>query len=249
VTAGAAGAGSSFDASASTVAYGTISSYTWNFGDGSFATTSTPSTTHTYAAAGSYTATLTETDSAGTSTAQVFTGQTMSRNGGPGAQTTRIVAVAPALAAIASVTTTAAPAPPKPPPAPGTPAAPTHVVISTSPVTITRRGDAVIEVNCPASATGGCRGTVTLKLAEPRARRARAVAARCARGCRPLGSAKYEARAGQNVRVRVHIASFGRRALASRKTLRVTVIATSTSGGRTTTNVATIRLRGRSHAA
>lgn len=41
------------------------------------------------ALSGSYTATLTETDSAGTSTSKVFTGQTMSCNGGAGAQTTR----------------------------------------------------------------------------------------------------------------------------------------------------------------
>ena len=75
----------SFDASASTVAVWTITSYAWNFGDGSTATTSTPSTTHTYASPGPSTATVTETDSAGTSTTQVFSGQTMSDNGGPSA--------------------------------------------------------------------------------------------------------------------------------------------------------------------
>jgi PKD domain len=43
VTPNVAGQPSGFDASASTVAYGTIASYAWNFGDGTSATT-----THTY---------------------------------------------------------------------------------------------------------------------------------------------------------------------------------------------------------
>jgi YVTN family beta-propeller protein len=81
VTPAAAGSATSFDASASTVAYGTIVSYAWVFGDGTTATTSTASTTHTYAVGCGYTATVTETDSAGTSTTQVFTGQQIVRNG------------------------------------------------------------------------------------------------------------------------------------------------------------------------
>ncbi len=47
-----------------------ITSYRWDFGDGTSATTATPTTTHAYAARGSYTATLRVTDSRGaTSTA------------------------------------------------------------------------------------------------------------------------------------------------------------------------------------
>jgi YVTN family beta-propeller protein len=76
-----------FDASASTVRYGTIASYAWNFGDGTTATTRTPVMTHVYTAPGRYTVKLTETSSAGTSTTKVFTGETMSRNGGPSAVT------------------------------------------------------------------------------------------------------------------------------------------------------------------
>jgi LPXTG-motif cell wall-anchored protein len=82
---GVAGQASSFDASTSTVKYGTIASYKWTFGDGATATTTTPKTTHTYAKAGNYPASVTETDSAGTSTTVVFTGRTVSRNGGPSA--------------------------------------------------------------------------------------------------------------------------------------------------------------------
>jgi YVTN family beta-propeller protein len=233
VTAGAAGSASSFDASGSSVAYGTITSYVWNFGDGTSATTSTPATTHTYAAAGSYTVTLTETDSAGTSTAQVFTGQTVSRHGGASAQTTRIASI---------------------PPMPPTPTAaltrtptrvlPTAVRISVSSLTITARGEVVIPLVCPATASQGCRGTIRIRLAEPRAKRA--AAANCARGCRSLGSAHYQARAGQKIQIRVHIASFARKSLRRRKTLAITVIATSVSGGSTVTTTHAVRLK--SHA-
>jgi DNA-binding beta-propeller fold protein YncE len=73
----------SFDASGSTVRYGTIVRYAWTFGDGKTAVTTGPRVTHTYDHAGSHAVTVTETDSAGTSTQQVFTGQTLSRNGGP----------------------------------------------------------------------------------------------------------------------------------------------------------------------
>lgn len=80
------------DASGSTLAYGTITQYHWDFGDGATATTSGPTVTHTYSAAAPVvTATVVETDAAGTSAglaplSTVFTGQTMSRHGGPQAQ-------------------------------------------------------------------------------------------------------------------------------------------------------------------
>ena len=85
VTPAAAGSPTSFDASASVAPSSPIASYAWNFGDGHTATTTSPTTTHTYSSSGTFTATVTETDTAGTSTTQVFTGQTVSRNGGPSA--------------------------------------------------------------------------------------------------------------------------------------------------------------------
>jgi hypothetical protein len=144
----------------------------------------------------------------------------------------------------------ALPAPLNPHPANTPPAPPpTPVAISARSVTITTRGDALIEVSCPRSALGGCRGTITIRLAEPSHRHARAHAAHCARGCRALGRANYEARAGQKIRVRVHIASFGRKLLARGKVVRVTVTATSISGGHTAITVSTIALRARTRIA
>ena len=76
----------SFDASSSITPVGEIVSYTWDFGDNSLGpstpeTTSSPYNSHTYGTPGTYTVTLTVTNSAGTSNSKVFTGKMMSRNG------------------------------------------------------------------------------------------------------------------------------------------------------------------------
>ncbi len=66
------GSSISFDASGSTVAYGTIANYAWDFGDGtSIVNTDTATTDHPYTASDTFTARVTETSSAGTSTARV----------------------------------------------------------------------------------------------------------------------------------------------------------------------------------
>jgi YVTN family beta-propeller protein len=93
VTPAPAGKRARFDASASTVRYGTIARYTWNFGDGATAVTATPVITHVYPSPGTYVVKLTETSSGGTSTVKVFTGETMSRNGGHSAVTVATVVI------------------------------------------------------------------------------------------------------------------------------------------------------------
>ncbi len=95
VASAAPGQPTTFDASSSTVRFGTIASYRWDFGDGSApVTTTAPSTSHVYAGSGSFTATVTETSSAGTSTGgEVYTGQTASRLGSPSAQASRSVII------------------------------------------------------------------------------------------------------------------------------------------------------------
>ena len=85
-----------FDASPSTVAYGTIASYAWNFGDGTTETTTTPTVTHAYTNdTSNYDASVTETSSAGTSITEAFTGQTASETGGPQATATVSVSLDP----------------------------------------------------------------------------------------------------------------------------------------------------------
>jgi PKD repeat protein len=95
------GSPTGFDASGSTAVSSPITKYAWSFGDGTVATTTGPTTTHTYAAAGSYIVTLTLTDQAGTSTKIVFTGQTVNRDGAPDATAQRTVDVPAALQSIA----------------------------------------------------------------------------------------------------------------------------------------------------
>ena len=93
VTPAASSSATTFDASASTVKFGTIVKYVWKFGDGTTATTTVPTTSHVYLSGGSYLASVTETDSAGTSITRKFTGQTMSQNGGYSAVATQDVYV------------------------------------------------------------------------------------------------------------------------------------------------------------
>ena len=87
------GALTRFDGSASTAVQGRIVRYAWRFGDGTSARTSSAVIGHAYARAGTYSVQLTVTDSTGTSTSQVFTGQTMNRNGKPRAATIRQVVI------------------------------------------------------------------------------------------------------------------------------------------------------------
>ena len=83
-----------FDGSGSSSPLGTIATYAWNFGDGQTGSGSTSKVSHTYRVGGQYAATLTVTNSSGTSTTKVFTGRTMSRNGGTSAQSSQTLSVA-----------------------------------------------------------------------------------------------------------------------------------------------------------
>ncbi len=60
-------------------------------------TTNVPTITHAYATSGSYTATLTVTDSEGCSTAVIFTGHSVTRNGSSAAQTARTISIVPTI--------------------------------------------------------------------------------------------------------------------------------------------------------
>jgi len=80
-----------FDASDSFSPIGTIDSYAWDFGDGTIAITPSSLISHTYVMAGVYNVTLRVTNSAGTSTFQIFSSRFMSNNGGPSAARTQTI--------------------------------------------------------------------------------------------------------------------------------------------------------------
>ncbi|UOE43117.1 PKD domain-containing protein [Agromyces larvae] len=82
-----------FDASGSTVEFGSIAEYAWDFGDGTTLVTSTPVVEHEYTQPGEYTASVRLTSSGGTSTEDVYTGQQLLRNGDPSAIATVTVTV------------------------------------------------------------------------------------------------------------------------------------------------------------
>ncbi|MFI7589617.1 PKD domain-containing protein [Spongisporangium articulatum] len=82
----------SFTAAGSADPDGTIASYAWDFGDGSTATTTDPTTTHAYATTGSFTAKVTVTDNGGaTASTQVVATTTTPLNQSPTASFTSAV--------------------------------------------------------------------------------------------------------------------------------------------------------------
>ncbi len=91
----AAGSASAFDASASSASSPetNIAGYDWSFGDGTSAANAGAMPTHVYSTAGTYTVTLTVTDSAGCSTQAVYTGQTASCNGSSAASVSHTIVV------------------------------------------------------------------------------------------------------------------------------------------------------------
>jgi PKD domain len=127
------------------VKYGSIVRYVWTFGDGQSSTTGSPVVTHVYAAAGNYTATVTETDTAGNGvppaggTAGRFAvdgpGQTAYRSTNPAAATSAPVGIAP---------------PGTPPPPPPTTTTPTTQPSTTTPTTQTTTSTPTTSTTAPA---------------------------------------------------------------------------------------------------
>jgi hypothetical protein len=101
-------------------------------------------------------------------------------------------------------------------------------------------------VKCPAIAAGGCHGTIVLRATQsPGKRKAAARASRCARGCRPLGQAKFDAKAGKRRRVSVKLSAAGRGALARAVRVKARATVTTVVNGGSTTVTRTVTLRSR----
>lgn len=110
-------------------------------------------------------------------------------------------------------------------------------------------GRAPMTVSCPATAADGCHGTIVLRAAptttSSKQRKATARASRCARGCRPLGQAKFDAKAGKRRRVSVKLSAAGRGALARTSRMKARATVTTVIDGKSTTVTRTITLRSR----
>ena len=114
---GTAGSPVNFDASSSTVAFGSIASYIWDFGDGStVAVTTGPTVSHVYGSQGTYTATVTERDSAGNSVPPaLFSPGAVN---GPGTSPYLDASTSATLSEQVPVSKQGTPPPPPPPPPP-----------------------------------------------------------------------------------------------------------------------------------
>lgn len=128
-------------------------------------------------------------------------------------------------------------------------AAPLPVKVSDAPVVVSH-GAAPIALTCPATAKEGCRGRVVLRLAPKRrskkaAAKGRASAARCARGCRPLGQATFEANGGKTKTVKVRLSASARTMLARSGKLEATASVSVTAYGKTVTTSKKVELRAR----
>jgi virginiamycin B lyase len=111
-------------------------------------------------------------------------------------------------------------------------------------------GRAPMTVRCPATAAGGCHGTIVLRAARKTTssagkRKATARASRCARGCRPLGQAKFDAKAGKRRRVSVKLSAAGRSALAHTARVKARATVTTVIDGTSTMVTWTVTLRSR----
>ena len=112
-------------------------------------------------------------------------------------------------------------------------------------------GRAPMTVSCPATAVGGCHGTIVLHAASAtvpastRKRKTIGRASRCARGCRPLGQAKFDAKAGKRRQVSVKLSAAGRGALARAARVKARATVTTVIDGRSMTTTRTVTLRSR----
>jgi PKD repeat protein len=150
----AAGSAVSFDADSSSDSVGTITSYTWSFGDGS--TAAGPAPTHVFAASGTYTVVLTVSNNAGQS---ATTSRIVTVEAPPPPAPTPTPEPAPEPAPTTPAPTSPPPAPPAPPSFSGRLAAARSQKLTTVlnhglrlTVSLNQSGRATLEVTIPGEA-------------------------------------------------------------------------------------------------
>jgi streptogramin lyase len=103
-------------------------------------------------------------------------------------------------------------------------------------------GRAPLTVSCPATAVDGCQGTIVLRAAATKSTK-KASASRCARGCRPLGEAKFDAKAGRRRHVSVKLSATGLGKLARSAKVKARATVTTVTDGKRTAVTQTVTLR------
>jgi PKD repeat protein len=219
-----------FDGSSSSDPDGEITSFAWSFGDGGESSEAAPS--HTYAAAGSYEAMLTVTDSEGLK-----------------ASATRTITVAPAPVLggggglgggpFGGGEGTTPPPPPPPPPS-GKPAALTGTLSLLATTLPVHSGRAIARVRCAGTAPS-CSGRLVLRV-KARLR----VRGRLQLRSLTLASSTFTIRAGRSSRVRLVLSSTGRarlRTAGGRLVVRLALVRTSPAPA--LTRETAVRLQGR----
>jgi DNA-binding beta-propeller fold protein YncE len=133
------GMSASFDASASSDPDGTVTRFTWDFGDGTTVLTATPTASHTYAAPGAYTVRVTVADEGGCSSSTVYTGQSALCAGNPAATASAPLTIQRGDDRVS-------------------------IRIRGRKLRLDRRGRASVRLSCPASeASGPCQGKAVLQ--------------------------------------------------------------------------------------
>jgi diguanylate cyclase (GGDEF)-like protein len=116
----------------------------------------------------------------------------------------------------------------------------TPVSLQSSPVRVTRKGVAPIQLRCLSKLAGRCRGTITLDLEAASAKKASA--SRTGRG-QAIGKARFSVKSGGTAVLKVHISRNGRRRVLRRRKLRCRAsLAVRRSDGSRATVVTTLTL-------
>jgi Ca2+-binding RTX toxin-like protein len=112
--------------------------------------------------------------------------------------------------------------PPPPPPPPGDTTAP-KVVLSPTKLKLTKKGEAVVTITCPAAETGGCSGSATLEALASKKPKVKK---------QTLGKKTWKATAGQQLKVTIKLSAKARALIKKHKKVksRLSVIARDTAG-------------------
>ncbi len=222
-----------FDAKGSTDPNGKALKYSWKFGDGNEARTTSPSIAHEYAAVGTYSVTLTVADEIGTST--------------PVTHSIKIVTPGSSTPPPPGPTTTTTPPPTTTTGGSPLPGGGVHgevqvkgnpeAKIASSSLATSPSGSFTVKVSCPAGETS-CAGTITLKTlgAVSAAAKKKAVLT--------LASGSFTVAGGTSKSLTLHLSSAAKKLLARSHVLRAkaTIVAHDPAGVRRTTT-ATVTLK------